>query len=117
MAMTAYDSVDDYIAAQPAPVQALFERVRKTIRKAVPRAEESVSYKIPTYKLNDRPLLYFAAWKKHWSLYPASPKLVKALGDDLEPYEVEKGTIRFPYDDSIPMKLITKIAKLRAKEV
>ena len=117
MAKTHFQSVDDYIALQPEAVRGLLERVRSTIRKAVPEAEESISYQIPTYKLPGGPLIYFAGWKKHYSLYPVSAQLIDALGEDLGAREVEKGTIRFPLDEPVPVKLITRIVKYRAKEV
>jgi len=68
MAKTDFKSVDEYIGSQPEAVQSVLKRVRSTIRKAVPGAEEMISYKIPTYKLNRRPVIYFAAWKQHYSL-------------------------------------------------
>ncbi len=70
MAKTDFKSVDEYIASQPEAVQGVLERVRGAIRKAVPSAEEVISYKIPSYKLQGGPVLYFAGWKKHHSLYP-----------------------------------------------
>jgi uncharacterized protein YdhG (YjbR/CyaY superfamily) len=117
MAKTHFQSVDDYVALQPEAVRGLLERVRSTIRKAVPEAEESISYQIPTYKLPGGPSIYFAGWKKHYSLYPVSAQLIDALGEDLGAREVEKGTIRFPLDEPVPVKLITRIVKYRAKEV
>ena len=110
-------SVDEYIASQPEAVQGLLERVRTAIRKAMPGAEESISYKIPTYKLHGHPVLYFAVWSRHYSLYPSTDTLVTALKDDLAPYQVDKGTIRFPLSEPVPAKLIERIAKFRAKEV
>ncbi len=117
MAKTKFKSVDEYIASQPEAVQGILERVRSTIRKAVPGAEEVISYKIPTYKLRGGPVLYFAGWRKHYSLYPATDHVVAAFRDDLAPYEVTKGTIRFPFSRPVPVKLIERIAKSRAKEV
>ncbi len=117
MAKTDIKSVAEYIAAQPEVVQGLLERVRSTIRKAVPGAKEVISYKIPTYKLHGAPVLYFAGWKQHYSLYPATDHVVAAFKDDLAPYEVNKGTIRFPFSEPVPVTLIERIAKFRAKEV
>jgi uncharacterized protein YdhG (YjbR/CyaY superfamily) len=117
MAKTDFKSVDEYIASHPETVQRLLRRVRSTIRKAVPGAEESISYKIPTYKLHGRPVLYFAGWSQHYSLYPSTDRLVAAFKDELAPYEVSKGTIRFPLSEPVPVKLIQGIAKFRAKEV
>jgi uncharacterized protein YdhG (YjbR/CyaY superfamily) len=108
--------VDEYIAAQPDAVQAVLGLVRRTIRKAMPGADEVISYKIPTYKLNGRAVLYFAGWKEHYSVYPASVPLVAAFKDELAPYQVDKGTIRFPLSQPVPVKLIEHIAKFRAQE-
>jgi len=108
--------VDDYIAAHPTQVQLILQRVRRIIRTAVPEAEEVISYQIPTYKLNGKYVVYFAGWKEHYSLYPASARLVAALEDELAPYQVNKGTIRFPLSRPVPAKLIGRIAKLLAKE-
>jgi uncharacterized protein YdhG (YjbR/CyaY superfamily) len=117
MAKISLKSVDEYIAAQPATVQDILSRVRSAIRKAIPRAEETISYKIPGYKLHNRPVLYFAGWKQHYSLYPVTERVVAALKDDFEPYEIKKGTIRFPLSQPVPVTLIARIAKFRAKEV
>ncbi len=117
MAKSIFKSVDEYIAGQPEAAQGIFARVRGTIRKALPRAEEVISYQIPTYKLHNRAVLYFAGWKKHYSLYPATERVVAAFRDELSEYEVRKGTIRFPLSEPVPVKLIARIAKFRAKEV
>ena len=79
MAKTGFKSVDEYIASQPAALQGILGRVRSTIRKAVPGAEEVISYKIPTYKLRCGPVLYFAGWKRHYSLYPATDRVITAF--------------------------------------
>ena len=111
-------SIDQYIAGFPQPVQAVLERVRSTIRKAVPGAEEVISYQMPAFKLNGRYVLCFAGWKQHYSLYGSTDPLVAAFKDELAPYEVNgKGTIRFPLSEPVPVKLIAGIAKFRAKEV
>ena len=117
MAKRDFKSVDEYIAAQPEAVQAILGRVRVAIRKAVPEAEEVISYKMPTYTLNGIRLLYFAAWKQHYSIYAATEQVMAAFHDELASYEVDKGTIRFPLSEPVPVKLIGRIAKFRAKEV
>ena len=117
MAKADNKSVDGYIASQPEAVQKILGRVRSAIRKAVPAAEEVVSYKIPTYKLHGNAVIYFAGWKQHYSLYPATGRVVAAFKDELAPYEVSKGTIRFPLSARVPVRLIGRIAKFRAKEV
>ena len=116
MAKTDIKSVDEYIASQPRPMQTLLRRLRSTIRKAVPEAEEVISYKIPAYRLHGRVMLYFAAWKEHYSLYPATGRMPAAFKDELAAYEVSKGTIRFPMSRPVPVKLIERIAKFRAEE-
>ncbi|MBA3728098.1 MAG: DUF1801 domain-containing protein [Actinobacteria bacterium] len=118
MAKTDFKSVDEYIATYPEDVQAILQRVRSTIRKAVPGAEEAISYQIPAYKLHGGSVLYFAGWKQHYSLYPATDQLVEAFKDELAPYtdKINKGTIRFPLSQPVPVKLITRIAKFLAKE-
>jgi len=117
MKKTAAKTVPDYIAGFPRPVQTVLKRVRGIIRKAMPRAEEGISYQIPAYKLDGRIVLYFAGWTQHYSLYPSNPRLVAAFKEQLAGYELSKGTIRFPLSEPVPVKLIESIAKFRAKEV
>jgi uncharacterized protein YdhG (YjbR/CyaY superfamily) len=110
-------SVDEYIALQPEPVAAKLAIVRSTIRRALPKAEEVISYNMPAYRLLDEVVLYFAGWKQHYSLYPASPQLVDAFRKELAGCRIDKGTIRFSYSAPVPKKLIGDIAKFRATEV
>jgi uncharacterized protein YdhG (YjbR/CyaY superfamily) len=117
MAKTTFKSVDDYIDSQPETVRGILEVVRSTIRKALPRAEEAISYGMPTYKLHDRPVLHFSVWKRHYSLYAATERVIAAFQDELAPYAVKKGTIQFSLSEPVPIKLIGRIAKFRAKEV
>ena len=102
--------------AIPADVTArvVLKRVRTTIRKALPGAVEVISYKIPAYKLRGGVVLYVAGWKQHY--YPAGERLVVAFKDQLASYSVSKGTIRFPFSEPVPAKLIKRIAKFRAEE-
>jgi uncharacterized protein YdhG (YjbR/CyaY superfamily) len=110
-------NIDRYIAGFPTDVRPTLERVRNTIRKALPRAEEAIAYGIPAFKVNGRTIIYFAGWKQHYSIYPANDRLVAAFKDVLKPYEVNgKGTIRFPLSQPVPVKLIASLAKFRAKE-
>lgn len=118
MAKTDFESVRHYIAAQPEAVQTVLELVRSTIRKALPGAEEVISYHMPAYKLRGETVIYFAGWKQHYSLYPITAHLVEAFKDDLAPYELnDRGTLRIPLGQPVPVKLIARIAKLRANEV
>ena len=112
-----FKSVDDYIAAQPPAVQDSLERLRSTIRDNLPAAEEVISYKIPTYKLHGEVVLYFAGWKHHYSLYPATGRMIAAFKTELVPYKINKATIRFPFAEPVPVQLIARIAKFRAKKV
>ena len=112
-----FKNVGEYIAAQPEAWQAVLRAVRTAIRKALPKAEEVISYKMPAYKLRGAVVLYFAGWKRHYSLYPAGDRLVAAFKDELTQYQVGKGTIRFPLDTPVPSKLIKRIAKFRVNEI
>lgn len=114
---TANKNVPAYIAGFPRPVQTILKRVRSIIRRAVPDAEEVISYQIPAYKLLPKPVLFFAAWKEHYSLYPSNARLVAAFKDQLSRYELSKGTIRLPLSEPVPAQLIERIAKFRAKEI
>jgi uncharacterized protein YdhG (YjbR/CyaY superfamily) len=107
-------SVDEYIAAQPETVRAKLEQVRAAIKKAVPEAQEGIGYRMPGYKLHGKPMLYFAGFKDHYSLFAASGTFFAALEDELAGYELRKGTIHFRLTEPVPVKLISRIAKLRA---
>jgi len=117
MPKTELKSVDEYIASQPEAVRGILDRVRSSIRHALPKAQEVISYNIPAYKLHGGAVLYFAAWRRHYSLYPATAHVVSTFKDELAPYKVSKGTIRFPLSEPVPVKLIERIAKVRAREV
>jgi uncharacterized protein YdhG (YjbR/CyaY superfamily) len=117
MAKPSFKSVDEYIASQPEAARTVLERVRAIIRKTVPRAEETISYNIPTYKIDGEPVIYFAGWKQHYSLYPVSDRIVAACRAGDVSHEVKKSTIRFPLAKAVPDELIGRIVKLRVKEV
>jgi uncharacterized protein YdhG (YjbR/CyaY superfamily) len=116
MARTPFKSVDDYIDAQPPAARTALERVRSIIRKALPNAEEVISYNIPAYKQDGERVIFFAGFKEHFSLYPVKADLVATLKDELARYEKSTGTVRFPLSEPVPVKLIARIAKLRAKQ-
>src|SRR5262245_57333095 len=117
MAKTDYKSVNEYMASKPKDVRDVLKQVRSAIRKAVPTADEVISYQIPGYKLNSVPMLYFAGWKQHYSRYPAGDVLVAAFKNELSRYEISKGTIRFPLAEPVPVDLIERIAKFRAQQL
>jgi uncharacterized protein YdhG (YjbR/CyaY superfamily) len=116
MAKAGFKSVDEYLALQPEATRAILERVRNTVRKVMPGAEEVISYQIPAFKLHGATVLYFAGWKQHYSLYPATGRLAAVFKDELTRYKVTKGTIRFPLAEPVPVKLIGRIARFRANE-
>jgi uncharacterized protein YdhG (YjbR/CyaY superfamily) len=117
MAKVAFNSVDEYIAAQPEATRASLVQVRETLREAMPNAEEIISYNMPTYTLKGVRALQFAGWAHHYSLYAASDAIVAKFARELAPYKVQKGTISFPLSEPVPVKLIERIARFRAKDV
>lgn len=107
-------NIDEYIADFPAEVQEILETVRATIQKAAPEATEAIKYAIPTFILNGN-LVHFAGFKNHIGLYPA-PSGIEAFEKEVAPYHTGKGTLQFPLDKPIPLKLISKIVKYRVEE-
>jgi len=105
--------IDEYIAGYPREVQAILRKIRVTIRKAAPGAQETISYQIPTFKLNGT-LISFAAHSKHIGLYPA-PAGSERFNRELSGHRASKSTVRFPLGRPIPYDLITQIVKLRVK--
>lgn len=116
MAKTDYQSVDEYIAAQAEPVRPTLQKVRGIILKALPGAEEVISYQLPTFKLHGGYVIYLNAAAKHYALYPVTEGITEALGEEIAPHVHGKGTMRFAYADPIPTRLIQRIVKIRAKE-
>ena len=106
--------IDEYIAGFPKDVQKILNKIRSTIKKAAPKAEEAITYQIPTFRLNGN-LIHFAAYKNHIGLYPA-PRAVEKFKKELARYGAGKGTLRFPLYEPIPYDLITKIVEFRAKQ-
>jgi uncharacterized protein YdhG (YjbR/CyaY superfamily) len=111
---TAPQNIDEYIAGFPKDIQAILEKIRMTIRKAAPEAEETIKYQIPTFTLKGN-LVHFAAFKKHIGFYPA-PTGTEKFQEELSVYKGGKGSVRFPLDEPIPFELISKIVKFRVKE-
>lgn len=114
MPTTKPTTVDAYIAAFPADVQAVLQQVRDTIRKAAPDAEEGIAYGMPAYRLNG-PLVYFGGFKGHIGFY-ATPTGHEAFGQELAAYKQGKGSVQFPLDQPMPLDLITRIVKFRVGE-
>ncbi len=105
--------VDAYLANVPEEPRAALEKLRKAIRAAAPTATETISYGMPTFKMNGRFLVSYAAWKKHCSLYPVSASSLEAVGEDPAEFDVSKGTVRFPHAKPPPASLVRKLVKDR----
>jgi len=108
-------NIDEYIAGFPDEVQEILQKVRMAIRKAAPKAEEKISYKMPAFTLSGDGLIGFAGWKKHIALYPA-PRGSEEFKEELSAYAGGKGTVQFPFDQPIPFGLIKRIVKFRIKK-
>ena len=112
-ASSAPASIDEYIATFPPDIQAIQQKVRATIAKAVPKAQEKISYRIPSFAL-DGQLIYFAAFKEHIGVFP--PVRDVKLKKEVARYAGPKGNLQFPLAERIPYALIARIAKARARE-
>jgi uncharacterized protein YdhG (YjbR/CyaY superfamily) len=106
--------IDEYIAGFPQDVQVLLQKMRTTIRKAAPEAQETISYQIPTFRLKGN-LVHFAAYKRHIGFYPTSSGVEK-FKKEISGYKWARGTIQFPLDKPIPFDLISKIVSFRVAE-
>ena len=108
---------DGCLAAFGPEQRAALEKLRRVVRAAAPGAVECVSYGLPAFKLDGRGLIALGGWKHHCALYPMSGQVLAELADDLDKYECEKGTIRFPPSKPLPATLVRKILKLRMREI
>lgn len=113
MKRVAHNSIDEYIAAAPASVRPILRKIRQTIRKAAPQATETISYQMPTFRL-ERNLVHFAAFKRHIGFFPPvrDPKVRAAA----ERYAGPRGNLQFQLDQPIPFGLIARIVKARVRE-
>jgi uncharacterized protein YdhG (YjbR/CyaY superfamily) len=107
-------TIDEYIQGFPADVQSLMRRLRATIRKAAPRADEKISYNIPTFYLSGQ-LVYFGGFKKHIGFYPGAAAVIK-FKRELSAYKGARGSVQFPFDKPMPLAVIGKIVRFRVKE-
>ena len=112
--MKSYSTITEYIKLQPKNLQPLLKQLRATIKKCAPMANETISYGIPTFKLNG-PLVHFGGFMKHISFFPGSSGVLN-FKKQLSDYKTSKGTIRLPIDKPLPLELIAKIVKFRIKE-
>ena len=111
---TKHTDIDAYIASFPQDVQERLQKLRATIRKAAPDAEETISYQMPTFTLKGN-LVHFAAFKKHIGLYP-TPSGITEFAEELSAYQSAKGSVQFPLDEPLPFDLVSKIVKFRVQE-
>jgi uncharacterized protein YdhG (YjbR/CyaY superfamily) len=109
------ETVDNYIKTFPEKVQILLKQIRSTIKENAPEAEESISYKMPAYKTNGKPLVYFAGFKNHIGFY-ATPTGHTQFEKELSKYKQGKGSVQFPLDKPMPLTLIARIVKFRVEE-
>jgi uncharacterized protein YdhG (YjbR/CyaY superfamily) len=114
--MAAPKTVEAYLAALPDDQREALQHLRDTIRSALPDATEHISYQMPAFKADGRFVVWYAAFRDHFSLYPASQGVQAALGKDVEKYVSGKGTIRFEYGERLPKTLVKKIVKTRLRE-
>lgn len=115
MAKTHFQSIDEYIAACPKETHERLQTIRAVIKRIAPAAKEKISYQIAAFELNGRNLVYFAGWKRHVSLYPL-PAGDEAFEQEISRYVDGKGTLKFPLDESLPLKLIEKVVRLHVAE-
>lgn len=103
-----FSTVDDYIASFPKDVQVILAKVRKSIRKVLPKADEKIKYGMPAIMLDSRHAVYFAAWKRHIGLYPIY-RSDDPIEEELAPYRDAKDTLKFPLNEPIPYELIERV--------
>lgn len=107
------ENIDEYIVKFPSAVQKILKKLRQTIKKAAPKAEEKVSYQMPAFVLNGM-LVYFAGYKNHIGLYPGAAAIVK-FQKKLTKYHTSKGTVQFQLNEPLPFELVAEIVKYRVK--
>lgn len=110
------ETIDGYIARFPASTRKILNVVRKAIKDSAPNAEEAIRYQIPTFRLRDKNLVHFAAYKNHLGFYPTSSG-IRAFKNDISKYKTSKGTVQFPIHEPMPLAIIRAIVKFRVKEV
>lgn len=110
-------AINAYIAGLPEPQRSMIESVRSTIHEASPDAAEVVSYRMPGFRLRGKLLLSYAAYKRHCAIYPASGRVMEALGPELRPFLAERATIRFTPEQPLPDDLLRRVVEVRREEI
>ena len=110
-----FTTIDEYIASFPENIREILRKMREAIREAAPEAEETISYRMPTFRLHGKNRVYFAGFKNHIGFYPV-PSGIEAFKKELAPYKQGKGSVQFPLDKPIPYELVKEIVRYRAEE-
>jgi uncharacterized protein YdhG (YjbR/CyaY superfamily) len=113
----AHQSVAAYLAALPPDQRQALERLRGQVARLIPEAEEAISYGIPTFKLNGRPVVWFAAWKGHCSIYPLTDAFLQANQEELKAYRRTKGSLHFTPQQPLPEGLVERLVRERLEEM
>ena len=110
------NNIDEYISGFPEEIQTLLQEIRRSIAKAAPSANETISYGVPTFKLNGKNLVHFAAFKNHIGFYP-TPSGTEKFAKELSKYKQGKGSVQFPLDEPMPLSLVERIVKFRITQI
>jgi uncharacterized protein YdhG (YjbR/CyaY superfamily) len=110
-----YENIDEYIKSFPANIQQILQQIRQTIRKAAPEVVETIAYQMPTFRLNGKNLVHFAAFKNHIGFYP-TPSGIESFEKELSPFVRSKGAVQFPLNKPVPYDLVEKIVNYRVQE-
>lgn len=111
-----FKTIDAYIDSFPPEIKVILHALRRVIREEAPDALETISYQMPTFKLDGKNMVHFAAYPKHIGFYP-TPSAILAFKHELKVYKTSKGTIQFPLDQPLPLPLIRQIVQFRIKEI
>ena len=110
-------TVDEYLAASPEPQRSTLTELRETLRSILPDAEETISYSMPAFKVKGKAVAGYAHFKRHCSYFPHSGSVLPELEPDLDGYDWDKGTLRFPVDQSLPQDLVEKLVRVRMDQL